>query len=363
MEKISIEAASHFYNVIIGKSLRYQVEELLEATYKKVLIITDTQVAPLYLEDVKQAFSSQVTVDDYVVPAGEASKSMEQYSRLLDACISLQLDRKSLIIGLGGGMVGDLAGFVASTYLRGVDFVQMPTTILAHDSSVGGKVAINHPQGKNLIGCFYNPVYVIYDSDTLLSLPLSEVRSGFGEVIKHALLSDAEWSDDLFQKNVSELSPEQLISYLSKGIQVKADIVEQDEKENGIRRHLNLGHTLAHALEAELGYGEITHGEAVALGIWFSLRVSEQQLGANLPTEKYVKWLTQNYYPIHLIKNINKKRVIERMKWDKKTVESQIHYVLLEAIGKPAVKTIEESKLDELLTGFLKEVSHIDERN
>ncbi|MCP3025859.1 3-dehydroquinate synthase [Halobacillus sp. A5] len=357
MEKITINASTHSYNVEIGASIRFQLEGLMNKTYKKVLIITDHQVAPLYLEDVKQAFSSQTEVFEHIVPAGEASKSMEQYSSLLDTCITNKLDRKSLIVGLGGGMVGDLAGFAASTYLRGVDFLQMPTTILAHDSSVGGKVAINHSQGKNLIGCFYNPVQVIYDTETLLSLPPSEIRSGFGEVVKHALLSDPAWCTELLESEISAMNNEKLNLYLSKGIQVKADIVEKDEKEQGIRQHLNLGHTLAHALEAELGYGQITHGEAVAIGIWFALRVSEKQVDAALPTRKYRDWLINNDYPVKLAAEIDSDKIISRMKWDKKTVESQLHYVLLKSVGQPLVKSVEEDELKGYLTDFIKEVS------
>ncbi|WP_101844089.1 3-dehydroquinate synthase [Halobacillus sp. Marseille-P3879] len=363
MEQIQIAASTHSYKVEIGASLRFQLESIIEGSYKNILVITDSEVAPLYLEDVKQSFPSHVEITEHIVPAGEASKSMEQYSRLMDTCIARQLDRKSLIVGLGGGMVGDLAGFAAATYLRGIDFLQMPTTILAHDSSVGGKVAINHTQGKNLIGCFYNPIQVIYDTETLSSLPSAEIRSGFGEVVKHALLSDSAWCEEILKTNILHLSSEQLNEYLAKGIKVKAQIVEEDEKEQGIRKHLNLGHTLAHALEAELGYGRITHGEAVAIGIWFAMRVSEQYLEASLPVGNYIKWLQMNHYPINLAETIDPDRIIERMKWDKKTVDSQIHYVLLEAVGNPVVQKIEEGLIKEYLSDFIKEVSGIDERN
>ncbi len=170
------------------------------------------------------------------------------------------MDRQSLIIALGGGVVGDAAGFAAATFMRGVGFIQMPTTILAHDSSVGGKVAINHEQGKNLIGSFYPPDAVIYDIQTLHTLSKQEVRSGYAELVKEALLADANFFQELMSQRLSSLTNRQLAEHLTKGIRIKSTIVEQDERESSVRKFLNLGHTLGHALEAMLGYGKWTHG-------------------------------------------------------------------------------------------------------
>ena len=360
MSSLLIQSSTHDYEVAIGSGIRNRVEEILEKEYQKVLIITDSQVADLYLQQVKEGFSAKVQVGTAVVPAGEASKSMELYQYLLDMCVEERLDRQSLIIALGGGMIGDLAGFAASTYLRGIDFVQMPTTILAHDSSVGGKVAINHPQGKNLIGSFYNPVHVIYDMETLSSLSPAEVRSGYGEVVKHALLSDPKWLDELLQQDLTQLSKDQIAKDLAKGIRVKANLVEQDEREAGVRKYLNLGHTLAHAIEAELGYGDITHGEAVAIGIWFALKLSKKKFQTDLPTKDYVNWIIQNHFPVDKLNKLDSTALINRMKRDKKTVHEVINYVLLTDTGFPCIEPLQDEELLQELNDFLKEVRRHD---
>ncbi|WP_079530128.1 3-dehydroquinate synthase [Halobacillus hunanensis] len=354
MTTLTIQSFQHQYDVNIGSGLRYKISDLLKSEYAKVFIVTDSNVAPLYLNDVISAFGENTEVSFEIVPAGEGSKSMACYSSLLDRCLELQLDRQSLIVALGGGMIGDLTGFVAATYLRGVDFLQVPTSILAHDSSVGGKVAINHHKGKNLIGSFYSPVQVIYDTEVMNTLTSQEVRSGFGEVVKHALLSDHKWFQQLMHTSLSEVDQTELIEHLTSGISVKAQVVEADEREAGLRKHLNLGHTLAHALEAEFGYGEITHGEAVAIGILFAMKISEQKLSADLPINSYTAWLRHNRYPLHLISQIDPERTIEKMKWDKKTVGSTIHFVLLNQIGSPAVAPLEDRELIQFMTDFIK---------
>lgn len=351
-----IQSSTHDYEVVLQAGIRHELSHHINDTYRMVLVVTDDKVAQYYLDEVTNSLKEHYEVHTSVVPSGESSKSMAQYEKLLDDCFEAQLDRKSLIIALGGGMVGDLAGFVASTYLRGIDFIQMPTTILAHDSSVGGKVAINHTKGKNLIGSFYNPVKVIYDIETLTTLPEEEIRSGYGEVIKHALLSDEDWVKELFQLSLPLLTTEQLTDDLTKGIRVKADIVEKDEREQGLRRHLNLGHTLAHAIETELGYGGITHGEAVAIGIAFSLQLSEAKLTSSLPVKDYVNWIKKNDYPFHTLKGLDTDRLIERMKWDKKAVSQNIHYVLLTSVGSPCVMPVGEEELTDELNRFFREV-------
>ncbi|ARI77253.1 3-dehydroquinate synthase [Halobacillus mangrovi] len=356
MTSLMIQSSTHDYEVILKAGARRELANYIDESYRSILIISDDKVAQFYLEDVVQSLKENHKVHTSIIPSGESSKSMAQYEKLLDDCIDAQLDRKSLIIALGGGMVGDLAGFVASTYLRGIDFIQMPTTILAHDSSVGGKVAINHKKGKNMIGSFYNPVMVIYDTETLSTLSEEEIRSGYGEVIKHALLCDEEWTNELFQLSLPSLTTDQLTSDLTRGIRVKADIVEKDEKEQGLRRHLNLGHTLAHAIEAELGYGKITHGEAVAIGISFTLQLSRSKLTSNLPVIDYVNWMKENKYPVQKLQDLKPELLVERMKWDKKAVQQNIHYVLLTNIGSPCVMPVSEGELKEELKRFFEEV-------
>ncbi|SFK00407.1 3-dehydroquinate synthase [Halobacillus dabanensis] len=359
MAALTIHAKSHDYDVLVERGVRHKVGEFIKGRYASIFIITDEAVEKYYLEDVKKSLNGIADVSTAVVPQGESSKSMRQYEHLLNSCAEAKLDRKSLIIALGGGMVGDLAGFVASTYLRGVDYMQMPTTILAHDSSVGGKVAINHPKGKNLIGCFYNPEKVIYDIETIETLSEKEIRSGYGEVVKHAMLSDDVWFNELLERDILDFSDSKLESDLTKGIQVKAAIVQQDEREMDLRRHLNLGHTLAHAIETELGYGEITHGEAVAIGLLFTLRLSESLFNVSLPVEEYLTWLQNNHYPLSIISELDTEAIVERMKWDKKTVDGSINFVLIKKIGDICVEPVPNQHLSEQLNMLKAEVSGI----
>src|SRR5690625_191966 len=270
MKTLTVKSSTNEYNVYIGQQIRHQLTDYLSDHYTAILIITDESVAKLYLDDILNNFSNN-HVYQTTIKAGEASKNIHTYHQLQTDALSYGLDRQSLIIALGGGVVGDLAGFVAATFMRGIDYVQIPTTILAHDSSVAGKVAINHDLGKNLIGSFYPPTAVIYDVETLASLPVREIRSGVAEIVKEGLIADPELFEHLIAIDLEHLDMEKLSEYLLKGIHVKANIVERDERESGERKYLNLGHTLAHAIEAEYKYGQITHGEAVAIGLLFAM--------------------------------------------------------------------------------------------
>lgn len=355
MKQMNVQTSTHDYPIYVGKSLRFKLNELIKEPYTKILIVTDDVVSKLYLSDVKKSLADY-SVIDAIIPSGEVSKSIEQYYRLQTIALENHLDRRSLIIALGGGVVGDLAGFVAATFMRGIDYMQMPTTILAHDSSVGGKVAINHELGKNMIGAFYPPRAVIYDIDTLRSLPSHEIRSGFAEIVKEAYIANDPLLKELLTKNLDEISEDELIRYLYEGILVKANIVEQDEKESHIRKFLNFGHTLAHAIEAELGYGELTHGEAVAIGMLFALRVSEQFTNENLYSAMYKQWLHKNGYPLSLY-DIQSNVIIETMKLDKKAQNEQIQMVLLNKIGDPEIKNFSDEQIYEYLEAFKKELN------
>lgn len=351
MEKIEVQASTHRYEIIIGEDIRYQLDGLLPKSYSSIFIITDETIAKLYLEDLTEQLDGE-KVFTSIVPSGEKTKSIEYYYRLQTEAIQYGLDRKSLIIALGGGVIGDLAGFVAATLYRGVDYIQMPTTILAHDSSVGGKVAINHELGKNLIGSFYAPQAVIYDLATLFSLSDHEVRSGYAELVKEALIDNEQYFEDVLRTNLKNVTLDELRRHIKNGIEVKAKIVEADEKEANIRMFLNFGHTLAHALEAELGYGEITHGEAVAIGMLFAMQMSEQQLDAQLPIESLTEWLKNNEYPLQLA-NLEIDHIINHMKRDKKTIKDSIQMVLLKEIGHPVVQEIDEDVLRKQLKDFM----------
>ncbi|GAE34555.1 3-dehydroquinate synthase [Halalkalibacter akibai JCM 9157] len=255
MNRVQVATKSKVYDVCIKAGLRHLIGDAVKKVTEpvsSVLVITDTDVAPLYLDDVVLSFKNEYPVYTEVIQSGEASKSFSVYEQVMTKALESSLDRKSLIIALGGGVVGDLAGFVAATYMRGIRFIQVPTTLLAHDSSVGGKVAINHPLGKNMVGSFHQPESVLYDTEMLYSLPVKEWRSGFAEVMKHGFIRDLSFLNWLQEiKVIEEMPIEQLNTLLEKSISIKAEIVTVDEKESGIRAHLNFGHTLGHAIESD----------------------------------------------------------------------------------------------------------------
>ncbi|MBU5265419.1 3-dehydroquinate synthase [Virgibacillus proomii] len=348
--ELIVQASTHSYTITIGEGIRNQIANYLPKEYSAIWIVTDERVRDLYLSDCLSSLSDH-QVHHTVVPRGERTKSIEYFYQLQTEAIKFGLDRDALLIALGGGVIGDLAGFVAATYMRGIDYIQIPTTILAHDSSVGGKVAINHSMGKNLIGSFYQPQAVIYDVETLQSLSEQEVRSGYAELIKEAMISDELTFHSFLKADLAVLSLQSLQTHLRTGIQIKAEVVEKDEKEAGIRKYLNLGHTLGHALEAELGYGSLTHGEAVAIGLLFAVHVSEQFFDNELPFRQLKQWMEQNQYPLH-IKAIEHRALLAKMKKDKKNKQKQIQMVLLEKIGKPVIRTIGDQAMLDYLHSF-----------
>ncbi|MFU0791619.1 3-dehydroquinate synthase [Virgibacillus proomii] len=348
--ELIVQASTNSYTITIGEGIRNQIANYLPKEYSAIWIVTDERVRDLYLSDCLSSLSDH-QVYHTVVPRGERTKSIEYFYQLQTEAIKFGLDRDALLIALGGGVIGDLAGFVAATYMRGIDYIQMPTTILAHDSSVGGKVAINHSMGKNLIGSFYQPQAVIYDVETLQTLSEQEVRSGYAELIKEAMISDELTFHSFLKADLAALSLQSLQTHLRTGIQIKAEVVEKDEKEAGIRKYLNLGHTLGHALEAELGYGSLTHGEAVAIGLLFAVHVSEQFFNNELPFRQLKQWMEQNKYPLHL-KAIEHQALLAKMKKDKKNKQKQIQMVLLEKIGKPAIRTIGDQAMLDYLHSF-----------
>ncbi|UCZ54780.1 3-dehydroquinate synthase [Bacillus shivajii] len=353
---ITIQSSSHTYPIYIKPSIRFHVKSYLQKQLSdepsSILIITDNHVESLYLDDVLQSFSNDNNVFTYVISSGEQSKSLQQYENLLTFALQKQLDRKSLIIALGGGVVGDIAGFVASSYMRGIPFVQIPTTLLAHDSSVGGKVGINHPLGKNMIGAFHAPTLVLYDPECLRTLPETEWRSGFAEVIKHGFISDPKLLQWLLNNvhSFDSLTMEQMTNMLIDSISVKAKIVEEDEREKGVRAFLNFGHTLGHAIEGELGYGEMTHGEAVLIGMMFALELSEEYFKVSLPIKPFKNYVKQLGYETSVPNVLHPSGLIQRMKRDKKSTYSSIRFVLLKDVGSPSLEEVDETMLYTLLS-------------
>lgn len=356
MPTVSIQTSSKQYDVWIGEHVIKQLHSFIQSKFEdvtKILIITDESVKKLHLTTVEKELSS-LPVITYTVPAGEKAKSFDVFYACLTYMLEQHLDRKSLVLALGGGAVGDLAGYVAASFMRGIPFIQIPTTVLAHDSAVGGKVAINHPLGKNMIGVFNQPEAVFYDTTFLSTLPIQELRSGFGEVIKHALISDSQFYQDL-TTNINNLSKVDIAYWseiLEKGILVKRSIVEKDERESNIRAFLNFGHTLGHAIEAEMGYGKFTHGEAVVIGMIFALRLSKKKYDIAFSMEEYIKWLQLLGYTCDIPVNLEINNLINRMKQDKKSINGTIRFVLLKELGKPVLVEIGESEIREELAIF-----------
>ncbi|WP_088102207.1 3-dehydroquinate synthase [Halalkalibacter urbisdiaboli] len=361
MKKVVVSTASKQYSVYIQAGLRKEVGGFLQKLLKKapssVLVVTDSQVAKRYLTDVTNSFDSQVEVFQAVIPNGEASKSFSVYEQLLTKALECGLDRQSVIVALGGGVVGDIAGFVAATYMRGIRFIQVPTTLLAHDSSVGGKVAINHSLGKNMVGAFHQPEAVLYDTETLFTLPEHEWRSGFAEVMKHGLIREAPFYQWLIEtiESFQELTIDKVNKMLEKSIAVKAEIVTEDEKEIGIRAFLNFGHTLGHAIETKLGYGRMTHGEAVVIGMVFAMKLSEEVLNVTLPIVEFKKWLKKFHYQTEIPKELSAQELLDTMKKDKKVEAGSIRMVLLKEVGEAVVQEVNDSTLIQALERALGE--------
>ncbi|AZN40724.1 3-dehydroquinate synthase [Paenibacillus albus] len=338
--ELTVELGERSYPIYIGEGLLDKAGELFErhgiSKKSPLMIITDTHVAERHLAHLESVLQSAgFTVGSAIVPAGETSKSLSELGRLTGIALESGLDRKSTIVALGGGVVGDLAGFVAASYMRGIKFVQVPTTILAHDSSVGGKVAVNHPLAKNIIGAFHQPELVLYDLLTLQTLPERQVKAGLSEVVKHGLIWDAEfvaWCDENAGKLLA-LDSDALGYALYKGCSVKAAVVSKDERENDLRAILNLGHTIGHALEAVAGYNELLHGEAIAIGMIGSAKLAVQ-LGA--PEEVYQvtkRVLSRVGLPVRLPEHLDTDEIMRAMMHDKKFQEGTMVFIVPTAIG------------------------------
>jgi 3-dehydroquinate synthase len=306
---------------------------------KRCAIISDSKVAPLFGKSVKESlaragFDSEMVV----VSAGETSKSLKSVEKCCDQLATHRLERKSFIVALGGGVVGDLAGFVAATYLRGIPFVEIPTTLLAQvDSSVGGKVGVNLKAGKNLVGAFHQPRLVLCDLDTLRTLPIREYRAGLAEVIKYGIIYDSELFERL-EGDIEKLlrrDAKVLEGVIARCCEIKADVVAQDETESGLRAILNFGHTIGHALEAISNYGKYLHGEAISIGQVAAAKLSQEVLG--LPpadVERIRKLFDRAGLPTKIALNqTQQKRVLDAMKLDKKVSAGEIKFVLARRIG------------------------------
>ncbi|AQS58472.1 3-dehydroquinate synthase [Desulforamulus ferrireducens] len=356
MRTVIVALAKRSYPINIGSGILQELPEQLAplSLGQKVLVVTDSQVGPLYGPRVKELLAGAgFSVAMVQIPAGETSKTLEQAAQLYDAAFSFGLDRKCAMIALGGGVVGDITGFVAATYMRGVPFIQVPTTLLAQvDSSVGGKVAVNHPQGKNIIGAFYQPKLVQIDVATLETLNIRELRAGLAEVIKYGVIWDGEFFSWLERNHTKliNLDPEALAYAIETCCQIKAAVVEQDETEQGKRALLNYGHTLGHALEALSGYGTYLHGEAVAVGMVAAARLAVQQgLLSRNDYQRIYTLLDNLQLPTEIPTDIKPEAIIELMFSDKKVYDGKLTLILPTGIGKAKICTdFPETQLDGL---------------
>jgi 3-dehydroquinate synthase len=358
--ELKVELGERSYPIYIGSGLIDQAGEIFNRhglpVKSPVLLVTDSSVVDLYAEKVEGALSSAgYAVTTAVVPSGEASKCLEVLDELVGAALEAGLDRKSTIIALGGGVVGDLAGFVAASYMRGIRFVQIPTTILAHDSSVGGKVAVNHRLAKNIIGAFHQPEFVLYDLDTLTSLPIREVRAGLSEVIKHGLIWNEDfvaWCDTNSEKLLA-LESDALGYALYEGCKVKSIVVSRDERENDLRAILNLGHTIGHALEAVAGYGELLHGEAIAIGMVGSARLAAKFGYSPEIAEETERIFRKFGLPVRIPSSCDTKEIMGAMLHDKKFSEGKMVFVVPTAIGKVEIRNdVPSSWVREIVDGL-----------
>ncbi len=343
MRTLTVALDARSYPIHIGAGLVARADLLL-AHLKAPLaaIVSNETVAPLYLTGLASALRDQgVRVTEILLPDGEEHKNWQTLNRIFDALLENRCERATTIIALGGGVVGDLAGFAAATYQRGVPFIQLPTTLLSQvDSSVGGKTGINHPLGKNMIGAFYQPRLVLADTDTLKTLPERELSAGLAEVIKYGLIRDLaffEWLEANMEK-LRARDPETLTHAIECSCRNKAEVVAEDETETGVRALLNLGHTFGHAIEAGLGYGEWLHGEAVAAGMVMAAELS-RRIGwlSQADVARTAALLRRAGLPVRG-PVLGADRYMALMALDKKVASGKLRLILLEALGKGVIR-------------------------
>lgn len=344
MDRVKISLGKRSYEIITGNGVLKRCGEILSSLDlgKRVLLVTNPTIGRFYKEIVQKSlrnYGFEVTTVD--VPDGEEFKTLREAEKLYDAAFSAGLDRGCPVAALGGGVIGDLAGFVAATYMRGVPLIQMPTTLLAQvDSSVGGKVAVNHPRGKNIIGSFYQPAIVLTDLNVLDTLPARELRAGLAEVIKYGIIKDQsffEWLEDNLE-SMLKLDYHALEPAIKKSCRIKARIVEKDETEQGIRAILNFGHTVGHALETLTGYKAYRHGEAVSVGMVFASRLAGKiGMLENSDQKRIEQILVRAGLPVKIPGEISIPDIISCFYSDKKVLSGQITFVLPERIGRVRV--------------------------
>ncbi|MBQ4403352.1 MAG: 3-dehydroquinate synthase [Selenomonadaceae bacterium] len=325
MEKILVDLGAKSYEIFIGKDILGDVKNFITG---KALLVTQKNI----LDVCAEKFPYEVAL----IPDGETSKSLGEAEKLFTRAIEAGLDRKSVVIALGGGVVGDLAGFVAATFMRGINLIQIPTTLLAQvDSSVGGKTAVNHALGKNLIGAFHQPRAVFIDLNFLKTLPEREIKSGLGEVVKYGVISDENFfaylednAEKILQRDLKTLA-----HVVKRSCEIKAEVVAADEKESGLRRILNFGHTLAHAIEEQTGYKKYRHGEAVAIGMVAAAQISHELGKTSAENVQRLEKLLKRFDMVATCAGLDADKLYAVTFRDKKTVGGKVNWVLMKNFG------------------------------
>ena len=341
MQTLKVDLGERSYPIYIGEGLLDQPELLApHIAGRQVAIVSNETVAPLYLERLSKTLGAY-SVLPVILPDGEAYKNWETLQLIFDGLLTARHDRRTTVVALGGGVIGDMAGFAAACYQRGVDFIQVPTTLLSQvDSSVGGKTGINHPLGKNMVGAFYQPNAVLIDTTSLKTLPQRELSAGLAEVIKYGLICDEPflgWLEDNMQA-LRTLEPAALTEAIRRSCAAKAAVVGADERESGVRATLNLGHTFGHAIETHMGYGVWLHGEAVAAGTVMALEMSMRLGWIDQPArDRAIRLLQEAGLPVVPPQEMTPAHFMEHMAVDKKVLDGRLRLVLLRRLGEAVI--------------------------
>ncbi|GIU21968.1 3-dehydroquinate synthase [Shewanella colwelliana] len=355
MERIQVELGVRSYPIYIGPNLLEKLE-LFEPYLqnKNVLIVTNDTVAPLYLNKLQALLSPFKCAAPVILPDGEQYKTLTQMDTIFSSLLSQNLGRDTVLVALGGGVIGDMTGFAAACYQRGIDFIQVPTTLLSQvDSSVGGKTAVNHQLGKNMIGAFYQPKVVVIDTRCLSTLPAREFAAGMAEVIKYGIIWDKDfftWLEDNVE-SLKSLDEDALKYAIARCCEIKAEVVTQDETEQGVRALLNLGHTFGHAIEAEMGYGNWLHGEAVAAGTVLAAKTSCKMALIDESIVCRIEAIFNAFdLPTEAPDTMNFEQFMKHMRRDKKVLQGKLRLVLPEALGQAGIfSEVSESLLEEVI--------------
>lgn len=353
MRIIDVDLTTNKYDIVINKGIIKNVGKEIKSIYKgsKIAVVTDENVHNIYGITINESLKiCGFEVSFIVIKPGEKSKSMEVLNYVYTKLISFKITRGDLLIALGGGVVGDLAGFAASTYLRGIDYVQIPTSLLAQiDSSIGGKVAINLEQGKNLIGSFYHPKKVLIDPEVLNTLPDKFIKDGLGEIIKYACIKDLNFFNILMNIKTKEDLNAKIEDIIFNCCNIKKEIVEKDELDTGIRMLLNFGHTLGHAIENYFNYEMYTHGEAVSIGMYYITHKSEELGYTESGTSEKIREILLNFNIDYILPKVNLEAIKKLVYIDKKNISRNINLILLKKIGEAFIEKTPIENIDKFL--------------